>query len=887
MKKFFSFLMSFLLLFSLFQVQLANATEEYTITNPTNPPTPILINGNFPNVKGYLMFKIETLKSDKYKIPGTDKFIDVRFNDDNTINFQSELPISYVFVKGGDGGYLYHFNPATDPTLTYIGLHPLENKVGYKTISHVCFYYNLPEASFGQINVVKTINTESGLPHANVPFTLYKKISDNNFTTITNTAVLTNANGSIFFDKLETGTYKLVENPPSGYFQSSIEANGANVSYVENGIIFEVTKGNCTEVRVVNTQFASLRISKSFKTPNLPNPDLSKITFTLTPQNPILPILTETLDSNGIAFFQNIIPGTYTLTESSLTNYLPFESQVLTFTAGEEKPLDIKNTYECGKIQIKKYVVTPNSKEEKPFNGVTFTITPLSNNNGVTTLDTRDGIAETQDLLPGKYKITETKCPNNSVDDYTTEFYLIDSNGSKIGDSKTSKEYIVDVMAGELVFVKVVNTLTPASVTVTKTMLKAWLDGSQPQEVTFKLKRFNSDGKYEQILIDTTKIDGNIASLKFKDLLPGQYELEEVVPDGFTSNNPIQRFELKPGDNKVLQVVNTCDLSAIKIIKTYKSSEGDEGVLKPGITFRLYQNNKLIREDTTKENGELLFIDLASGAYELEEVVPDDCTSSLNGKVKIELPANTVKTINVTNTLKPASVTVIKSMFKAWLEGSQPQEVTFKLKRLNSDGNCEQLLIDTTKIAGNIASLKFKDLLPGQYELEEVVPDGFTSNNPIQRFELKAGEDKVLRVVNTCDLSAIKIIKTYKESENDEGILKAGFKFRLYQDNEVIKEGVTGENGELLFTDLAPGIYELEEVDIPDDCTCSLNGKVTIELGKDTVKTISVVNTKNTTVPVINPKPLPKTGEMLDFESMLGMGILCLIAGLYITYRKI
>ena len=938
MKKFLSFLMSILILISLFEVKLAIASSGDTTVTPT--PTK-KITGNFPNITGHLEFKIESLESRTYKLPGTDKIISVTFNNKNsTIDFKSELPIFHVFVKGGNGGYIYDFDTPTDVNKTYVNLHPLEYKSGYKTISHVVFYYDPPQPSKGQVNVIKSINSFEGELQANVKFDLYKIEPNKEPALINNGTRLTNEKGQILYDNLDEGTYKLVETVPDGFLQTDMKVSDGSVVKYEKGekpyIIFKVFIGKCTDIYVVNSQvhneeFGKIKINKYKITP--PSKDeepQAGVTFKVEPifadsENNPFTLLT---DENGTADSGSLPVGKYRITEESCegypvdfynTNFQLFDfngniiaqaSNTQTFEvevkAGQYVFVKAVNILKPGTIEVDKVMTNSETEETKPHVGVKFKLYPVvsaTELNGAYEEDKpiAEGITKLEPNKPygtlyftsipsGHYRLVE------EVPEGFTSLLATD-------DKNCSKEITFSLEPTEHQVVKVTNFFDPASVTVTKTMRKAWLNELEPQEVTFNLKKLNIEtNKYEPFLVGKTKKVNTIAELTFKNLEPGKYELEEVVPNDFTSNNPIQQFELKAGEDKVLRVVNTCNLSAVKIIKTYKTSEGDEGVLKAGVAFKLYQNNEVIREGTTNEKGELLFTELPSGTYELEEIVPDDCTSSLNGKLKIELPVNTVKTINVTNTLKPASVTIIKSMFKAWLEGSQPQEVTFKLKRLNSDGNCEQLLIDTTKIDGDIALLKFKDLLPGKYELEEVVPNNFTSNNPIQQFELKAGEDKVLRVVNTCNLSAVKIIKTYKTSEGDEGVLKAGVAFKLYQNNEVIREGTTNEKGELLFTELPSGPYELEEI-VPDDCTSSLNGKLKIQLAANTVKTISVINTKNNTVPVINPTPdptptptqttaqtinkIPKTGGRVDFEGMLAMGILCFIAGVYIVYKKI
>jgi len=609
LKKIISFFISFLLLFSFLGVEETNAESMKT----ESLTTPEKIEGNFPNIEGHLMFKIEgksiKLGANSYIISDTNKTISITLYEDNTIDFQSEIPICHAFVKGGNGGYIYNFEPAAN---TYKGLHPLENKNGYKEISHVCFYYDDPNASKGQINIIKTINTSEGSPQENVEFTLTKEGSENESNSLTKLTRRTDENGSIFFDQLDSGTYKLVEAVPSGYLQLKITVDGTIVTPEDNGITLKVYNGKCTNVSVVNAI---------------------------------------------------------------------------------DKP-------SCSTIKIIK------------------TYKASENDEGVLKADV---------------------------------YFNLYQGGTVIRQDKTDKN-------GELLFT---------------------------------------------------------------DLAPGTYELEEIVPsDCRSSLNGKTTIVLKENTIETISVINTKiseepKYSTIKIIKTYKTSENDEGVLKADVYFNLYQGGTVIRQDKTDINGELLFTGLAPGTYELEEIVPSNCRSSLNGKKTIDLKENTIETISVVNT--------------------------------------------------------------------------------------KISEEP--------KYSTIKIIKTYKAYENDEGVLKADVYFKLYQGGTVIRQGKTDNNGELLFTGLVSGTYELEEI-VPSNCRSSLNGKRTIDLKENTIETISVVNTKitnetdpptntnvtdetipvNDTITTDEPLPvinrLPQTGRTVDFTGLLSVGFLCTLTGVYFIYRR-
>jgi LPXTG-motif cell wall-anchored protein len=70
--------------------------------------------------------------------------ITILVNQDNTFNWNSNVPIEYVFAKGGSGGggRLYHYTPATTSgNGLYCGQNPNGNN-NYYGLSHITFYWS-------------------------------------------------------------------------------------------------------------------------------------------------------------------------------------------------------------------------------------------------------------------------------------------------------------------------------------------------------------------------------------------------------------------------------------------------------------------------------------------------------------------------------------------------------------------------------------------------------------------------------------------------------------------------------------------------------------------------------------------------------------------------
>jgi hypothetical protein len=88
-------------------------------------------------------FKIEPVASGSYDDPASDFSVDITVNDTadgQTVDFESNLGVDAVFVKGGDAGNLYVYDPAETSD---DGLHAPANASGkWAGLSHISFCFN-------------------------------------------------------------------------------------------------------------------------------------------------------------------------------------------------------------------------------------------------------------------------------------------------------------------------------------------------------------------------------------------------------------------------------------------------------------------------------------------------------------------------------------------------------------------------------------------------------------------------------------------------------------------------------------------------------------------------------------------------------------------------
>lgn len=230
---------------------------------------------------------------------------------DWSLDKDSEYQIYYVFVKAGNGGYLYWYN---GNDYNDSGLHGLEKDggKGYKAISHIQFFFKKKVPNTGSLKVIKKAIVKDGedsIPHRNVYFQLTSGLpSEANMGTI----ISTNEQGIAIFDNLAPGKYILNESVPD-YYTTSLAPNTE----------VEIKAGETTLIEVTNTKYGNVKIIKtksdSCDETEAPSPH-SGVGFSL--------ILDEnnslvgTTNENGIIEFPSIPAGKYILREHPTSGYV-------------------------------------------------------------------------------------------------------------------------------------------------------------------------------------------------------------------------------------------------------------------------------------------------------------------------------------------------------------------------------------------------------------------------------------------------------------------------------------------------------------------------------------------------------------------------------------
>lgn len=200
-----------------------------------------------------------------------------------------------------------------------------------------------------------------------------------------------------------------------------------------------------------------------------------------------------------------------------------------------------------------------------------------------------------------------------------------------------------------------------------------------------------------------------------------------------------------------------------------------------------------------------------------------------------------------------SKVTIIKTD----VENNNPLKGV-KFQVTYTDGTSNTYLTDEN------GKIVIANLRPGTVKIKEVKPlEKYKLNN--EEYDVKVGynEAKEVEIKNEKQKGNIKVIKVDKDNKE---IKIANVKFQLKdEENNIIKEGVTDENGELLFVDLVIGKYNLVEVETGEEYILS-NKDIEVEVIVDKTQEVKIENEKMK-IPqeekneVVEQRKLPKTGE--------------------------
>ena len=346
---------------------------------------------------------------------------------------------------------------------------------------------------------------------------------------------------------------------------------------------------------------------------------------------------TVTTSNGGQATFNDLRPGTYTVTEETIDKYVPLASQTVTVVSGQTSTVNFSNSLKRGNIQVTK------KSDDKQVSNVQFKLTGTSlsgENIELYAVTNSSGIATFKNVLISgkvKYTLTEMNVPEKYV---------------------PPTPLSVEVKHNETTKVTVENKLKYGSVRIKKTS-----EDGNIQGIKFQYSGTALCGKSYNGYLQTSK-DGYCYMSNFPISGDQPYKITEVSAPSYYVPNPSQQVYIKWNETTEVHFHNVLKRGNLVVKKT-----SEDGLVE-GMTFRLYgtsDSGKIVNEyATTDADGYARFENILIGQdYELSEV--DTPSRYIHPKTQnVDIKWNETTEATVHNVLKKWNAVVTKEDSEVW-----------------------------------------------------------------------------------------------------------------------------------------------------------------------------------------------------------------------------
>ena len=450
-------------------------------------------------------------------------------------------------------------------------------------------------------------------------------------------------------------------------------------------------------------------------------------------------------------------------------------------------------------------------------------------------------------LLAGEYDIYETAAPGGYItpDNVMAELHIAEIATSINGEPTTQAVITNTIRRSTVSIEKQIETTADGSIDV-----KAVRAGAGYQ---FKLERAKeADGTAARFGYTATAVTGDNGRAVFDNVPVGQYQITEIPVKNLTEPYVLPAAQtiivhedgsVDNGD-KQNQFINALKRASITGVKT--DTDTKQGIAYPvnGAVIGLFKDSQKVAQATTDEKGAYCFDNIPYGSYTLKEIAaPEGYVLNDTQTIDVKVSENDQEAQvgeTITNTLLKGSLTLLKTNEDSSknLPGAQ-----FTLTGKNNYGDDIIPIVKTTGADGLAA---FENLPLGSYILTETrQPSGYerltqsfdvqvTADRNGNAAEVSMTQDKTALQPNregqyavTNSVSRITFTKEghtgelCANGENADAILDArrplkGAKFGLYTaDNSLVKEAVSDEQGQVVFSDIASGTYLVKELEAP------------------------------------------------------------------------
>lgn len=510
--------------------------------------------------------------------------------------------------------------------------------------------------------------------------------------------------------------------------------------FVGNKVQNQIVPGNVdpTIARIrLNTYYGGVELTKEDSETKTPQGDatLKGAEYGIYNKNDEL-ITKLTTDESGKATSEQVLAyGEYYIKEISPSNgYLLDENKYEFESKGTENySLNVKEQVIKANININKYYLPFETNEKTPEDNVNFDLLD-SKGNKIKELITDENGVISFNLPYGKYKIHQISTKKGFK--YASDFeFSIESTND------INKEIIDEEVVAKLKVIKIDKD--------TKQVIKR-------ANIKFKIYDVNNKEYICQMVNDKKiceyKTDSNGIMITPKPLSSGKYKLTEVdeAIDGYTWNNESVLFEIDENtklktDNEEgilfeTKFENKRVLGNLEITKYGEElnylEQGYEynKINLSGVKIGLYQNDKLIKEYTTNEEGKITIKNLELGKYIIKELetINNHVLDNSEYMVDIKYKDQYTKVVNykltINNYLPKGTLEFTKTNI------SRSKALPNTLMEIYTLEDDKLIFSGRTDKDGKII---IKDLPIGKYYLlEKEAPKGYVINPNKQEFEI-------------------------------------------------------------------------------------------------------------------------------------------------------
>ena len=329
-------------------------------------------------------------------------------------------------------------------------------------------------------------------------------------------------------------------------------------------------------------------------------------------------------------------------------------------------------------------------------------------------------------------------------------------------------------------------------------------------------KRSNTGQKLQGAVITIEHIESgqtftqetSSAGVAIFDEIPlGAYRIqEETAPVGWQLDDTVYTATVVAGETTTIPIINE-ELPGLRIIKYDRKNM----VAMPDVTFAVYRDGEFLGNFQTDQFGEILLTNVEPGTYRAFEVDTGDEGNILDTTPQeVELHAGDgIKELLFFNDVKPG-LRLVK------VDSDDPSKAipnaVFEIESVEGTYGPQEFRTDEN------GEIDLSMLPAGSYVVTEKSCDGYIIDEAQRIIELRPNEDAQYVFTNHIKPS-LQLIKL-----SSDGSRLAGVTFRIakIEDGSHYLDRTTSSTGEILISDLEPGVYSVRELSsvpnhIPDD----------------------------------------------------------------------